>query len=59
MSRLLPLMLELMMVSASGNRIGNAMSVVKRGSSKNWYLHIQFAGQTYSIEVLGTFDYGP
>ena len=46
------------MVSASGNRIGNAVSVVKRGSSKNWYLHIQFADQTYSIEVLGTFDYG-
>jgi integrase len=43
----LSLMLELMMVSASNNRIGNAMSVVKRGSSKNWYIHFQFNGQAY------------
>jgi integrase len=43
----LPLMLELMMVSASNNRIGNAMTVVKRGNSKNWYIHFQFNGQTY------------
>jgi hypothetical protein len=40
-------MLELMMVSASNHRIGNAMSVVKRGNSKNWYIHFQFNGQTY------------
>jgi integrase len=40
-------MLELMMVSASNNRIGNAMSIVKRGNSKNWYIHFQFNGQTY------------
>jgi integrase len=43
----LPLMLELMMVSASNNRIGNVMSIVKRGNSKNWYIHFQFNGQTY------------
>ncbi len=35
------------MVSASNNRIGNAMSVVKRGNSKNWYMHFQLNGQTY------------
>jgi integrase len=40
-------MLELMMVSASNNRIGNVMSIVKRGNSKNWYIHFQFNGQTY------------
>ncbi|MGA7748902.1 MAG: site-specific integrase [Gallionella sp.] len=40
-------MLELMMVSVSNNRIGNVMSVVKRGNSKNWYIHFQFNGQTY------------
>src|SRR5450631_1148671 len=40
-------MLELMMVSASNNRIGNIMSIVKRGNSKNWYIHFQFNGQTY------------
>ena len=45
--RPLPLMLELMMVSSSNNRIGTVMSVVKRGNSKNWYLHFQFDGQTY------------
>jgi len=55
----LSLMLELMMVSASNNRIGVAMSVVKRRNNKNRYMHFQFNGQTYSIEVLGTFDYGP
>jgi integrase len=43
----LSLMLELMMVSASNNRIGNAMTVVKRGNCKNWYIHFQFNGQTY------------
>ena len=35
------------MVSASNNRIGTVMSVVKRGNSKNWYIHFQFNGQTY------------
>src|ERR1039458_7064562 len=45
--RLLSLMLELMMVSASNNRIGNVMSIVKRGNSKNWYMHFQLNGQTY------------
>ena len=35
------------MVSASNNRIGNVMSIVKRGNSKNWYIHFQFNGQTY------------
>jgi integrase len=40
-------MVELMMVSASNNRIGNVMSIVKRGNSKNWYMHFQFNGQTY------------
>ena len=35
------------MVSVSNIRIGNAMSIVKRGSSKNWYINFQFAGQTY------------
>jgi integrase len=35
------------MVSASNNHIGNVMSVVKRGNSKNWYMHFQFNGQTY------------
>jgi integrase len=39
-------MLELMMVSAS-NRIGNVMSIVKRGNCKNWYIHFQFNGHTY------------
>jgi len=34
------------MVSTFNNRIGNAMSVVKRGNSKNWYIHFQFNGQT-------------
>jgi len=43
----LSLMLELMMVSALNNRIGTVMSVVKRGNSKNWYMHFQFNGQTY------------
>jgi integrase len=40
-------MLELMMVSASNNRIGNVMSIVKRGNSKNWYIHFQFNRQTF------------
>jgi integrase len=44
---MLPLMLELMMVCTSNTRIGNVMSVVKRGNSKNWYIHFQFNGQTY------------
>src|SRR5450756_428759 len=35
------------MVSASNNRIGNAMSIVKRGNSKNWYINFQFNGQAY------------
>jgi integrase len=35
------------MVSASNNCIGNVMSLVKRGNSKNWYIHFQFNGQTY------------
>ncbi len=35
------------MVSASNNRIGNVMSVVKRGNSKNWYIHFQFNGETF------------
>src|ERR1039458_4011618 len=35
------------MVYASNNRIGNVMSVVKRGNSKHWYIHFQFNGQTY------------
>jgi len=47
------------MVSASNNRIGVAMSVGKRRNNKNRYMHFQFNRQTYSIEVLGTFDYGP
>jgi hypothetical protein len=40
-------MLELMMVSASNNCIGNAMSIVKRGNSKNYYIHFMFNGQTH------------
>jgi integrase len=44
---LLSLMLELLMVSASNNCIGHAMSIVKRGNSKNWYIHFQFNRQTY------------
>jgi hypothetical protein len=40
-------MLELMMVSASNNHIGNAMSIVKCGNCKNWYINFQFNGQTY------------
>jgi len=35
------------MISATNNRIGTVMSVVKRGSSKNWYIHFQFNDQTY------------
>jgi hypothetical protein len=44
---MLPLMLELMMVSSSNNRIGTIMSIVKRGNSKNWYIHFQFDGQEF------------
>jgi hypothetical protein len=40
-------MLELVMVSASNNRIGNVMSIVKRGNSKNWYMYFEFNGQPY------------
>jgi integrase len=36
-----------MMVSASNNSIGSAMSIVKRGNSKNLYIHFQFNGETY------------
>lgn len=35
------------MVSASNNRIGIVMSVVKRGNSKNWYISFQFNGETF------------
>jgi integrase len=38
---------KLLMVSASNNCIGHVMSIVKRGNSKNWYMHFQFNGQTY------------
>ena len=34
------------MVSISNTRIGNVMSVIKRGNSKNWYIHFMFNGQT-------------
>ena len=34
------------MVSVS-NRTESATSIVKRGNSKNWYIHFQFNGQTY------------
>jgi integrase len=45
--RLLPSPPKLLMVSASNNCIGNAMSIVKRGNSKNWYIHFQFNGHPY------------
>jgi hypothetical protein len=44
---LLPSRTKSLMVSASNIRIGNVMSIVKRGNSKNWYMHFQFNGQTY------------
>ena len=40
-------MLELMMVSASNIRIGNLMSIVKRETSKFWYIHFQLNGHPY------------
>ena len=54
--RLLPSPPKLMMVSASNNRIGNAMSIVKRGNSKNWYIHFQFNGQTKARDVINRLN---